>query len=99
MENGRLLARLSRFQVLNGYKLAGKEIDSEGLAALEALEAVMNGPGMGKEFYFERGQIQIVDNHRCGHRRTGFQDFPEPERKRHLVRLWLRERGRAFYNG
>jgi hypothetical protein len=39
VENGRLLARLSRFQVLNGYKLAGEEIDPEGLAALEALES------------------------------------------------------------
>lgn len=99
MENGRLLARLSRFQVLNGYKLAGEEIDPEGLEALEALESIMNQRGMSKEFYFERGQIQIVDNRRCGHRRTEFHDFPEPERKRHLVRLWLRERGRTFYNG
>lgn len=99
VENGRLLARLSRFQVLNGYKLAGEEIDPEGFDALEALESIMNQPGMSKEFYFERGQIQIVDNRRCGHRRTEFRDFPEPERKRHLVRLWLRERGRTFYNG
>lgn len=98
-DDGRLLARLSRFQVLNGYRLAGEEIDPEGLEALEALEAIMNEPGMGKEFFFERGQIQIVDNRRCGHRRTEFHDFSEPERKRHLVRLWLRGWGRAFYNG
>ena len=24
---------------------------------------------------------------------------PEESRKRHLVRLWLRDRGRRFYNG
>ena len=40
-----------------------------------------------------------MDNVRLGHRRTGFKDYPEEDRKRHLVRLWLRERGRRFYNG
>lgn len=33
------------------------------------------------------------------HRRTAFRDWPEPERKRHLVRLWLRDAGRPFYQG
>jgi alpha-ketoglutarate-dependent taurine dioxygenase len=74
-------------------------MDAEGAAALEALEGIMNDPANIKEFFFEPGQIQIVDNRRCGHKRTGFSDFPEPERKRHLVRLWLRGWGRAFYNG
>ena len=95
----RLLARLSRFQVVNGYKLAGEAVDPEGAAALEALEAIMNEPAFSKEFFFEPGQIQILDNRRCGHKRTEFHDHPEPERKRHLVRLWLRDGGRAFYNG
>jgi hypothetical protein len=98
-DGGRLLARLSHFQVVNGYKLAGEAIDPEGLEALEALEAIMNEKGLAREFFFERGQIQIVDNRRCGHRRTEFHDYPEPERKRHLVRLWLRGWGRPFYNG
>ncbi|MFT5172706.1 MAG: hypothetical protein ACI8W7_000873, partial [Gammaproteobacteria bacterium] len=44
-------------------------------------------------------QIQIVNNRRIGHRRTGYTDWPEPERKRHLMRIWLRNHGRAFYMG
>ena len=95
----RLTARLSRYQVRNGYALAGVPLDAEGDAALEALDTIMQTPRFNREFFFERGQIQIIDNSRLGHRRTGFRDFPEPERKRHLVRLWLRERGRRFYNG
>ncbi len=96
---GRLVARLSRFQVINGQKLAGEELDPEGAAAMEALEEIMREPGMGKRFWFEPGQIQIVDNLRMGHRRTAFADWPEPERRRHLVRLWLRDGGRPFYHG
>jgi alpha-ketoglutarate-dependent taurine dioxygenase len=95
----RFTARLSRFQVLNGHELAGEPLDAEGARAIEALEAVMNEPALWKEFHLQPGQIQIVDNRRCGHKRTAFRDFPEPERRRCLVRLWLRNQGRAFYHG
>jgi alpha-ketoglutarate-dependent taurine dioxygenase len=95
----RLTGRLSRFQVRNGHKLAERALDDEGEAALEALDQVMKRPQLNCEFFFERGQIQIIDNRRLGHCRTGFSDFPEPERKRHLVRLWLRDAERRFYNG
>lgn len=96
---GRLLARLSRFQVKNGYPLAGEEIDARGADALEALEEAMRAPGQALNFHFEPGQIQFVNNRLLGHRRTGFRDWPEPDRKRLLVRLWLRDWGRPFYNG
>jgi alpha-ketoglutarate-dependent taurine dioxygenase len=95
----RLVARLSRFQVINGYKLAGVELDSEGVAALEAFETILNAPGMAARFQFEPGQMQLIDNRALGHKRTAFRDWPEPERKRLLVRLWLRDSGSRAYNG
>jgi alpha-ketoglutarate-dependent taurine dioxygenase len=95
----RLLARLSHFQVLNGQTLAQQPLDETSRTALDTLEAIMNDPTLHREFVFEPGQIQIVNNLALGHMRTGFRDWPEPERKRHLVRLWLRDRGRPFYNG
>ena len=95
----RLNCKLSHIQVASGQKLAGIPLDELGKQALETLESIMEEPQWNRECFFERGQIQIVDNRRCGHRRTGFTDFPEPERKRHLVRLWLRDEGRRFYHG
>jgi hypothetical protein len=38
---------------------------------------------------FKPGDIQILHNHVTVHSRTAFEEFPEPERKRHLLRLWL----------
>ena len=35
------------------------------------------------------GDIQLVQNHTILHDRTAFEDYAEPERKRHLLRLWL----------
>ena len=97
--DGRLIARLSRFQVRNGYTLAGSTLDAEGEAALEAFEAILNEPGMAARFQFEPGQMQIIDNRALGHKRTGFRDWPDAERKRLLVRLWLRDTGSRAYNG
>ena len=39
---------------------------------------------------FRRGDIQFLNNYTALHTRTGFEDWPEPERKRVLWRLWLR---------
>jgi hypothetical protein len=38
---------------------------------------------------FEPGDIQFLHNHVTAHGRTIYQDWPESERKRHLLRLWL----------
>jgi hypothetical protein len=36
-----------------------------------------------------QGDITFVMNHVTLHSRTEYEDWPEPERKRHLLRLWL----------
>jgi hypothetical protein len=38
---------------------------------------------------FRQGDIQFLNNAVTVHSRTEFEDYPEPERKRHLLRLWL----------
>jgi hypothetical protein len=49
---------------------------------------------------FRPGDIQILHNHVTLHTRTAFVDWPEPERKRHLMRLWLGDRdGRPLVPG
>ncbi|MDB5375321.1 MAG: hypothetical protein JWP04_3963 [Belnapia sp.] len=97
--DGRLLGRISRFQIVNGQALAGEALDAEGQDALDAFNAILEDAALRFDFHFQPGQMQIVANRALGHKRTGFVDWPEPERKRHLVRLWLRDGGRPFYNG
>ena len=38
---------------------------------------------------FEPGDIQLLNNHLIYHARTDYEDYPEPGRKRLLLRLWL----------
>ena len=74
-------------------------MDNETSAALAAIRAVFDRPELRIELDFEPGQIQFVNNLLTGHARTEFEDYPEPERKRHLVRLWLRRSGKRGYRG
>jgi hypothetical protein len=40
---------------------------------------------------FRRGDIQFLNNFVMLHTRREYLDWPEPERKRHLLRLWLHD--------
>jgi hypothetical protein len=95
----RLHARLALREIYAGYDLRGERIDNETAAALDAVQSVFDRPELRVELDFQPGQIQYVNNRATGHARTEFQDHPEPDRKRHLVRLWLRDAGRRGYRG
>ena len=91
--------RLSTRRVRTGYEAAGQVMDSRTEDALATLDSVLENKKLGKTFEFLPGQTQIVNNRKLGHRRTAFVDWPEPDRKRHLVRVWVRHHGRRFYAG
>src|SRR5215471_17018108 len=57
--------------------------------ALDLLDALTNDPALHLTMALERGDVQFVHNHTLFHDRTAFEDYPEPARRRHLLRLWL----------
>ena len=59
------------------------------IEALDLLDELANDPKLNLMMELQPGDIQLVHNHTILHDRTAFEDCPEPERKRHLLRLWL----------
>jgi len=59
------------------------------LEALNLFDELANDPRLNLMMELQPGDIQLVHNHTILHDRTAFEDYPEPERKRHLLRLWL----------
>ncbi len=57
--------------------------------ALDRLDQLANSPELNFSMRLEPGDMQFVYNHALLHDRTAFTDWPEPHRKRHLLRLWL----------
>ncbi len=64
----------------------------EQVEALDLFDELANDPAMHLLMEFRRGDVQFVHNHTVLHDRTAFEDWPEPELKRHLLRLWLAPR-------
>ncbi len=57
--------------------------------ALELLRALVNDPQIHLSMAFNPGDMQFLHNHQILHARNDFENWPEPERHRHLLRLWL----------
>lgn len=64
--------------------LSAKQKEAIGL-----INSLADDPRFHFSMMFEPGDIQLLNNHVTLHSRTEFEDFPEPERKRHLLRMWL----------
>jgi Taurine catabolism dioxygenase TauD, TfdA family len=68
----------------NAPRLTAKQIE-----ALDFFDALANDPANYLDIEFKPGDIQLIHNHVILHDRTDYEDWPQPERKRHLLRLWL----------
>jgi hypothetical protein len=66
--------------------------------AIDLIDAIASDPRVHLDMDFRPGDVQWLKNAVILHSRTEFEDHPEPERKRHLLRLWLTSR-RTFADG
>jgi hypothetical protein len=64
-------------------------LTGEQTEALDQFDSLAENPAIHMQMTFRPGDMQWVHNHTMLHDRTAFDDWPEPERKRHLLRLWL----------
>jgi hypothetical protein len=67
-------------------------LNAQQIEALDLLDQLANDPRLNLMMELQPGDIQLVHNHTILHDRTAFEDYSEPERKRHLLRLWLSPR-------
>lgn len=65
------------------------QLSPEQVEVLELFDEITYEPGMAIEMDFRPGDIQWLSNYAALHARTSFSDWPEPQRRRHLLRLWL----------
>ncbi|MDW5442360.1 TauD/TfdA family dioxygenase [Polaromonas sp. SM01] len=59
------------------------------LEAIKLVNKLANDERFHFGMMFEPGDIQLLNNHVTYHARTEFEDYPEDDRKRHLLRMWL----------
>ncbi len=65
-------------------RFTGKQLE-----AMDLLDSLAHSNTLRLDMALEQGDLQVLHSHQILHARTGYEDYPEPERKRHLLRLWL----------
>ena len=53
------------------------------------MDELANDPVIHLSMEFRPGDMQFLHNHQILHSRNDFENWPEPVRHRHLLRLWL----------
>jgi len=59
------------------------------IAAHDLADSIAEDQDTRLDMAFEPGDVQILHNHQILHARADYEDWPEIERRRHLLRLWL----------
>jgi hypothetical protein len=67
----------------------GVELSADEKAVLDIYDQVGLDPSVYLDMWLAPGDMQFLSNHTIAHARTEYEDFPEAENRRHLLRLWL----------
>jgi hypothetical protein len=85
-----LSVRYFRYYIPKGHEIAKVPLEQFDLEPLDSIDAIANRDELQVSFDMQRGDMQFVNNTFILHSRTAFEDYPDPERRRHFVRLWLK---------
>lgn len=90
LKDGHFASRYIRNHIRSTQQIEGEpRLTEQQHAALDAIQALASSDDFCFSMWLEPGDLQLVNNHVLIHSRTHYEDFEEPERKRHLLRLWL----------
>ncbi len=88
--DGYLSVIYSRPYIRSGQRFpAVPRLTEDDVAAFDLFDALANDTRLRLDMEFRPGDMQFLHNHTILHDRTAYEDWPEPENKRHLLRLWL----------
>jgi 3-hydroxybutyryl-CoA dehydrogenase len=89
-EQGKLFAYYGPDYVRSASRGEGvPELTEMQIEAMELLEGLNNDPRFVLNMNFQPGDVQFLNNYVIMHGRTEYEDYPDPSRKRDLIRLWL----------
>jgi Taurine catabolism dioxygenase TauD, TfdA family len=88
--DGYLSVLYSRLHIGSAQRFPeARRLTPEDYEALNMLADLAADPDLRLDMTFMPGDIQFLHNHTILHARSEYEDWPEAERKRHLLRLWL----------
>ena len=67
-----------------------RALTPQQVEVLNLFDEISQEPGLAIDMDFQPGDVQWLLNYAALHSRTSYVDHPEKERRRHLLRLWLK---------
>ena len=89
-ENNKITFRYLRAYIDQGYKIQNKELTSEQLKSLELLDNLLDNPKNIVEYTLQKYDMTFFNNNWIIHGRTNFEDFEDLEKKRLMLRVWIK---------
>lgn len=65
------------------------DLTAQQKEAIDFLDEVCERETLQTRFTLKAGDLLFLNNWTTLHRRTGFEDFQDPKKRRHLLRVWL----------
>lgn len=87
---GRLFCRYNRTYAESAQRFPEvPRLTPAQIEAFDLMDALCDDPALRLDMDFRRGDMQFISNYTVLHSRTAYEDWPEHERRRYLLRLWL----------
>jgi hypothetical protein len=87
---GKLSCRYLRNAIEPAFAKSGHPATAAQIEAMDLFDELAGSSELCFEMEMEPGDMQLLNNHVIVHSRTAFEDHDEEDRRRHLLRLWLR---------
>lgn len=92
-DSGQLTCNVSGSYPLRAARAGDWVMPDRQAEALEEMKRISMLPELYLDMTIADGDIQLLNNRTILHGRTGYEDWPEMARRRHLMRLWLQVPG------
>lgn len=89
-QGDRLFCRYNRTYIQSAQRFADvPRLTPEQVQALDLIDSLCKDPQMHLDMELVPGDMQFICNYTTLHSRTAYEDWPEHDRRRYLLRLWL----------
>jgi len=88
--DGKFTCRYLRQYIELGHEVMGLPLSRVECEALDRFDAIAQDPALRLDMMLEPGDLQFANNYMVLHSRTGFEDFEAVDKRRHMLRLWLK---------
>ena len=89
--DNQLKVRYLRDYINDGHKIQDVPLSKEQNKALDCLDKIIHDENLAVSYELKQNDMVFLNNNRVVHGRTSFEDFEDVEKKRLMIRTWIKD--------